>query len=201
MGKFVGNPEAVIAAVTQQPSVSLGDVARLYKARRGSDHPKEFDNAKLEGRFDGTPQNSAAPQSSNEAPATNTDAQNQQAPLDQRDLAVVERELARSRLQTASNAAANQGASSSENTTIAQASEPQSANQAGNQASNQASNQSANAPASAASTPQAPSNANAQAKTQKKQQLPASASPLPLLGLMGVLAAGAGAVYAFRSRT
>jgi hypothetical protein len=200
MGKFVGNAEVVIATVTQQPSASLGDVARLYKARRASDHPKDFDNAKLEGRYDSTPQNSAAPQSSNEAPGSNAQAQNQQAPLDRRDLAIVEGELARSRAEAAnSNAAGNQNASSSENVTIAQANEPPASNQAGNQASSQ----SGNAPANTAATaPQAPqSNANAQANTQKKQQLPASASPLPLLALMGLLAAGAGAVYAFRART
>lgn len=197
LGKFVGNPEVVVAAVTQKPSASLADVARMYKARRAVDHPKEFDNAKLEGRYESTPQNNVAPQSaSNEAPAAaNEPAQNQQAALDQRDLAIVEGELARSRAQAANNAAGNQGAQSSENVTIAQANQPQASNQAARQGSNQPAN-------AAATAPQAPqSNANAQAKTQKKQQLPASASPLPMLGLMGLLAAGAGAVYAFRART
>jgi hypothetical protein len=199
MGKFAGNTEATTATAAQTSPASLGDVARLFKARRGSDHPKEFDNTRIQALDSNTARNNAsvAPQSaSNEAPAANEAAQNQQAALDQRDLAVVEGELARSRAQAAANnAAANQSASSSENVTIAQANEPQASNQASQQAGNQAAN-------AASTTPQAPqSNANVQANAQKKQQLPASASPLPMLGLMGVLAAGIGAVYAFRSRT
>ncbi|MCU1308203.1 MAG: hypothetical protein JWN45_2898, partial [Acidobacteriaceae bacterium] len=104
MGKFVGNPEAGVATAAQTSSASLGDVARVYKARRSSDHPKEFDNTRIQVLDSNTAPNNrnVAPQSaSNEAPAANEPAQNQQAPLDQRDLAVVERELARSRAQAA----------------------------------------------------------------------------------------------------
>jgi hypothetical protein len=197
LGKFVSNPQVVIAEVTQKPSVSLGDVARMYKAKRAVDHPKEFDNARLEGRYDATPQTNAAPQSSNEPPANPANQNQTPAALDQRDLATVEAELARSRAAAAANSntavvtPSNPNYPAEVNTTIAQATPPQN-------------------PSTSATTPQTPqgnapaqtkAQSNAQSNAQNKQQLPASASQLPLLGLMGVLAAGIGAVYAFRSRT
>jgi hypothetical protein len=192
LGKFIGSSSAQASGTTSQ--IALGDIAREYKARRANDHPREFDNVRIEALSSSTARNNAnlVPQATSTEPAANANP-TQTAVLDRRDLAIVEAELARSRAASANEPTAVQPPAEKENTTIAQATQPQ-------QSQAQQGESATTPQAPLASNAQRPASAQAKAGAQKKQQLPASASNLPLIGFAGLLATGIGMAFAFRLR-
>jgi hypothetical protein len=199
MGAFVG-ANGVTSPQANAATLTVADVARLYKERRGNTHPREYDNARLESLENSNARNNQTltqPNTSEATPADNNtqNTQNTTAALDPRDLATVEAELARSRaaaglgnsgVTTANIQPPNQG------TEVAQAqsqSTAESATQPTTPRARQARTDTANTQAA---------NNNANNNANGASRLPASASPLPLIALFGFLAAVVGVIVRAR---
>ena len=187
MGNFAEQP-------TDQPETSLADIARKYKAERAAKHPREFDNNNVPHASYGTPDtNAAALPQGDQASATygsNGSASTPEGVLNAGDYAAVQAALART--QAASNATASNDkvASAMPDPNQPYASQDNNAAQQPATANQQNTND--------ATTPQVDTQANN--KVPAKQQLPASASSLPLIGFLGLFAIVVGGVFTYRLR-
>lgn len=198
LGTFVEAP-----ASTNE--VSLGDIARRYKTQRANAHPRQFDNSSVRHGSYGTAEtNSAALPQSDQPGATYGSTGTASTPegvLNPADYAAVQAALARSQ--------ATQNTNASNNTVASAMADPnRSLTPYDAQSAEQSSGQQAVPPSQQSnvtnqSTEPAVPQASDQARTknvQTKNQLPASASPLPLIAVLGLIALAVGGIFSYRLR-
>jgi uncharacterized surface anchored protein len=191
-------------ASANAPEVSLGDIARKYKAQRAAAHPRQFDNNSLRHASYGTADTNSAslPQSDQASAATYGSSGSAATPegvINPADYAAVQAAVARS--QAASNTGATQNAGNNslpDPNRSASISEPQSQEAAQQQSATQTPQNGAAQNTQEATTPQVDNRADA--NTPAKRQLPASASQLPLLGMLGLFALVVGGFFTYRLR-
>jgi cobalamin biosynthesis Mg chelatase CobN len=196
MGAFVEGP-----ANTNE--VSLGDIARQYKAHRATAHPREFNNSNIRHSSYGTADtNAAALPQGDQASATYGSTGSATVPegvMNAGDYAAVQAALARSQAATNTSATNNVMASNlpDPNRTGSPAEAQDQHAASANATQPQATANTANNPG--ATTPEVNAQANAsQGRTGK--QLPASSSELPLVALLGLIALTVGGIFAHRAR-
>jgi cobalamin biosynthesis Mg chelatase CobN len=189
---------------SNQPEMSLADIARKYKAQRASAHPRQFDNSSIRHASYGTADTNAAslPQG-DQAGTTYGSTGNASAPagvMNSGDYAAVQAALARS--QAANNI------NSSNNTVATAMPDPNRSTNDGNEQQAVPANTSRQGSTAQstndATTPQVNKTAttsNPPASKSSKKQLPASGSPLPLIGMLGLIALAAGGVFTYRARS
>lgn len=186
MGDFEEQP-------ANQPETSLADIARKYKAERAAKHPSEFDNNNIPHASYGTPDtNAAALPQSDQASATYGSSGTASAPegvFDQGDYAAVQGALARTQAASHTTASNDTVASAMPDPNQPYAAQDNSAQQPAN-----ANQQNAND----ATTPQVDNQANN--NVAAKKQLPASASSLPLIAFLGLIALAVGGMFTYRLR-
>lgn len=192
-------------APANQPEVSLGDIARRYKAERANAHPRQFDNNNIRHASYGTEEtNSSALPQSDQASATYGSTGSSSVPqgvMNPADYAAVQAALARSQ------AATNAGSSNTVATAMPDPNRSWSvqSDEAGQPAAPASTNQqqgTAEAQGTTeATTPQIDNQASApQTNARAKRQLPASSSPLPLIAVLGLIALAAGGIFTRRVR-
>ncbi len=179
-----------------QPETSLADIARKYKADRAAKHPREFDNNNIPHASYGTPDtNAAALPQNDQASATYGSTGTASAPegvLNAGDYAAVQADLARSQAASNATASSDKVASAMPDPNQPYAAQDSSAVQQPANANQQNTND--------ATTPQVDTDTQANSKVPAKQQLPASASSLPLIGFLGLIALAVGGVCTYRLR-
>jgi hypothetical protein len=195
MGEFVDHP-------ANQPEKSLGDIAREYKTKRANAHPRQFDNNNVPHASYGTPDtNVAALPQGDQANATygsNGNASVPEGVLNRSDYAAVQAALARS--QAASNTTASNDKVASAMPDPNQPYAAQDNNSAQQPQPSAAPQNTAPQNTNDATTPQVDNQANNRTTAPAKKQLPASASSLPTIALLGLFALMVGGVFTYRLR-
>jgi hypothetical protein len=183
--------------------VSLGDIVRKYKAQRAAAHPRQFDNNSLRHASYGTTDTNSAslPQSDQASAATYGSSGAASVPegvINPADYAAVQAAVARSQAATNTSGTQNAGNNSlPDPNRSASISEPQSQEVAQQQSATQVPQNDATQNTQDATVPQVE---NRGAANTSAKQLPASASQLPLLGILGLFALVAGGLFTNRLR-
>lgn len=188
-----------VASEPSGPAISVADAAAQYKSGKANMKSRVIDNnslATLDNNPSGLvtateltmPQADITPEDAAELDRAKPEHAAAGDTLDPRDLAAVEAAVRRSQMQV-------DDASATEPTSQAAASSPDAAAQYEQMDREAEAQQPAATPSEPAAQPQA-----SPAEQQPRERLPESSSALPLLGLMGALAVGGGALSVWRSR-